>query len=127
MITRKIFDIVLWDCIEDYVRLIHILPSIYNEIDECYDDQLLDIAKKILYFYVENGYVSLFYEYWSLEGSCLKEIYREDALYLILCNKSWYEPEEDIFIVASATSKGENLYNSGEIMSGTFCLPNIIK
>lgn len=125
--NRKIFDIVLWDCIEDYVRLIHILPSIHNEIDECYDDQLLDIAKRVLYFYIENGYVNLFYEYWSLEGSHLKEIDKREALNLILYDKSWHELEEDTFIVANATLKGENLYNSGEIMNGIFCLPNIIK
>lgn len=125
--NRKIFNIVLWDCIEDYTRLIHILPSIHNEIDKYYDDQLLDIAKRVLYFYIENGYVDLFYEYWSLEGSHLKEIDRQEALYLILYDKSWHEPKEDTFIVASATLKGENLYNSGEIMNGIFCLPNIIK
>lgn len=125
--NRKIFNIVLWDCIEDYTRLIHILPSIHNEIDKYYDDQLLDIAKRVLYFYIENGYVNLFYEYWSLEGSHLKEIDRQEALYLILYDKSWHEPKENTFIVASATLKGENLYNSGEIMNGIFCLPNIIK
>lgn len=125
--NRKIFNIVLWDCIEDYTRLIHILPSIHNEIDKYYDDQLLDIAKRVLYFYIENGYVDLFYEYWSLEGSHLKEIDRQEALYLILYDKSWHEPKENTFIVASATLKGENLYNSGEIMNGIFCLPNIIK
>ena len=57
---RKIFKTVLWATIEDYVLLIHIPSEIYNEIDEKYDDRIIDIAKKILLFYLENDFILLF-------------------------------------------------------------------
>lgn len=107
---KRIFKAVLWAAIEDYTRLIHIPLEIYNEIDEKYDSKIIEIAKKVLQFYLQEGYISLFYEKWTLYESEFIEISKEKSQNLILENSSWEEPKENIFITISSTPKGEDLY-----------------
>lgn len=122
---RKIFKAVLWASIEDYCRLIHIIPEVYNEIEENYDDRVVIISKKVLLYYLEEDYVYLFYENWKIQNQYI-EIPKDLALKLVVEDSSWEEPKEDIFITVSATQKGEDLYNSGEIMNDNFKLPEIL-
>lgn len=124
MIERKIFKSVLWDTIEDYTILMHILPDIYNDINERYDDNLL-IAKRVLSFYLENDYVVLFYEDWKNPNNYI-EIPKRKALKLLTETTSWNEPnKDDLWVTVSATKKGEELYYSGKIMCKNFKLPKL--
>lgn len=123
---RKIFKAVLWATIEDYVLLIHIPPEIYNEVDEKYDDRIIDIAKKILFFYLENDYISLFYDNPGKSKFTPKEIPKSVAKELILDNSCWDKDLDGVFITASATKKGEDLYYSWEIMDENFKLPEVL-
>ena len=124
---RKIFKAVLWATIEDYARFIDIPLEIYNEIDERYDDKVLEIAKKVLLFYLQGDYISIFYENWTLYHSDFVEVSKEKTLELILNNDSWKDPINDVFITASATKKGEELYYSGKIMDESFKLPKVLE
>jgi len=124
---RKIFKAVIWATIEDYARFIDIPLEIYNEIDEKYDDKVIEIAKKILLFYLEEDYVSLFYEKLSLyNNSEFIEIPKDKAKELIPKDLSWEDSTENILITASATKKGEELYYSGKIMEEDFKIPEIL-
>ena len=120
---RKIFKTVLWATIEDYVLLIHIPSEIYNEIDEKYDDRIIDIAKKILLFYLENDFILLFYDNPGESKFTPKEILKEKARQLIFDDSSWNKDLEGVFITARTTKKGEDLYYSGMIMDENFKLP----
>lgn len=123
---RKLFKAILWATIEDYVLLIHLPPEIYNEIDEKYDDRIVEIAKKILLFYLENDFISLFYDNLENPKFVPNEISKEKAKELISDDSSWDKDLEGVFITASATKKGEELYYSWEIMDEKFKLPKIL-
>lgn len=121
---RKIFKNVLWNTIVDYVKLMHLLPDIYNDINEKYDDDLV-IAKRVLLFYLENDYIALFYENWKNLNN-YTEISKDKSLKLLLETSSWEEPNNDsLWITVSATKKGEELYYSGKIIDERFEFPKI--
>ncbi|MDR2206279.1 MAG: hypothetical protein LBE36_09025 [Flavobacteriaceae bacterium] len=122
---RKIFKYVLWNTIEDYTMLMHLLPDIYNDINERYDDNLT-VAKKVLLFYLENGYVTFFYESWKNPNN-YTEIPKDKALKLLMETSSWENPDKNHqWITVSATKKGEELYYSGQIENNDFILPHIL-
>ena len=124
MMERKIFKDVLWETIEDYTMLLHLLPCIYNDINEKYDNNL-EVAKKILLFYLENDYVSFFYKNWKNPLNYI-EIPKDKALKLLVETSSWENPDkDDLWVTASATKKGEDLYYSGEIMDENFKIPEL--
>lgn len=124
-ITRKIFKNVLWATIEDYTRLLHLIPEIYNEINDRYDSYLT-VAKKVLLFYLENDYVALFYENWKIFDNYI-EIPKEKALYLLMETVSWENPNKgDLWITVSATKKEEDLYYTDKILNDNFKLPIVL-
>ncbi|WP_161531914.1 hypothetical protein [Riemerella anatipestifer] len=123
-IERRIFKNVLWDTIEDYTKLLHLLPSIYNDISEQYDSDL-KVAKKILLFFVENNYVALFYEDWRYPNNYF-EVPKDKSLKLLIENSSWEVPtQNDLWITVSATPKGKELYYSDRVMDESFKVPQL--
>lgn len=130
---RYMFKTVLWATIEDYAGLYSLiwelnslLPEEYELLPKEYEIINLAPARNILSFYLEEDYVSLFYNKWCTTNFELKEIPKEKALKLILEDSCWTAPSNtDIYITASATQKGEDLYNSGEVMNENFKVPEI--
>lgn len=103
---RKIFKNVLWDTIEDYTKLMHLLPDIYNDINEKYDDDLV-IAKRVLLFYLKNDYIALFYENWKNLNNYTK-ISKDESLNLLLETSSWEKPNKREFDVRKLVKKQNN-------------------
>lgn len=122
---KRIFKAVLWAAIEDYTKLLHLLPDIYNDINDKYDINL-SIAKKVLLFYIENDYISLFYENWKIPNKFIK-IPKKKALKLVIETSAWERPNDDLWVVISASPKGEDLYYSGKIDDDSFILPDILQ
>ena len=71
-------------------------------------------------------YISLFYENWKVPNEFIK-IPKNNALKLVIKTSAWEIPNDDLWVVASASSKGEDLYYSGKIDDNSFILPDILQ
>ena len=126
MINREAFKSILLYSIEDYAGLLHLVWSIDSLLFK-EDDAHLEIARKILSFYIKGDYIALFYDKLGDSEFVPKEIPKEKAIELILDDSSWDTDFTNVYITASATKKGEDLYNSGKIMDESFKLPKVLE
>jgi|GEM_PF-3258333 len=126
MINREAFKSILLYSIEDYAGLLHLVWSIdsllFNE-----DDTHLEIARKILSFYIKEDYINLFYDKLGDPEFIPQKISKEESLELIQNDSFWDTDFTNIYIAASATKKGEDLFYSGEIMDESFKIPEVLE
>lgn len=128
IMIRELLTKILVSTIEDdYTRLEHIRPELYSSLQSILsDEEIFNVTKEILYNYIKEDIVCLYYENWK-EPNLYIKIDKFDAEKLVFQELSWNGPNtNDICIVARVTKKGEELYYSGEILTKNFkFLPEI--
>ena len=69
-----------------------------------------DIARKILYYFLEAGFVNLYFSKWGSDE--IKEIQKSEAIQIIIEEKFWDPPSlNEICIKVGSTKKGKDYYD----------------